>query len=209
MKSKKLIAAVLLVALIFALSVSACSSSKKNPVVTIETSSGAIIKVELYPDKAPNTVNNFISLANSGYYDGVIFHRVIANFMIQGGDPEGTGLGGPGYNIKAEFANAGFKKNDLVHEPGVISMARQGNPYDPPAAYDTAGSQFFICHATAPHLDGDYTAFGKVIDGMDEVNRIALVATDINDKPLVDEVMVKVTVDTFGVKYPAPEIIRD
>ena len=191
---------------------SGCSSSggkSQNPVATIEMASGGVIKVELYPDKAPNTVNNFISLANSGYYDGVIFHRIIEGFMIQGGDPDGTGMGGPGYTVKAEFSNAGFKNNDISHKPGVISMARQGNPYNPASAYDTAGSQFFICHGDASFLDGDYTAFGAVVDGMDEVNRLGTVATGAQDRPLSEEKMVKVTVETFGVEYPEPNKLAD
>jgi peptidyl-prolyl cis-trans isomerase B (cyclophilin B) len=177
----------------------------QNPVVTIEMEDGGVIKLELYPDKAPNTVKNFIDLANSGYYDGVIFHRVINGFMVQGGDPDGTGMGGPGYNIKAEFANAGFTQNDIAHQPGVISMARQGNPYNPASAYDTAGSQFFIVHGDASFLDKDYTAFGRVTEGMDVVNAIAEVKTDANDRPLEEQRMKTVTVDTFGVDYGEPE----
>lgn len=168
-----------------------------NPIVTIEMENGHKIKVELYPDKAPNTVNNFISLVNSGFYDGIIFHRVIKGFMIQGGDPAGVGTGGPGYQIKGEFALNGFKGNDLKHERGVISMARAYHP-------DSAGSQFFIMHANASYLDGQYAAFGKVVEGMDTVDEIASVATDRSDKPRVEQVMKKVTADTFGVEYPAP-----
>ena len=205
------ISVLLLCMIIGVTAMSGCTekSPSQNPVATIEMASGGIIKVELYPDKAPNTVNNFISLANSGYYDGVIFHRIIEGFMVQGGDPDGTGMGGPGYTVKAEFSNAGFTKNDISHKPGVISMARQGNPYNPPAAYDTAGSQFFICHGDASFLDGDYTAFGMVIEGMDEVNRLGTVATGAQDRPVQEEKMLKVTVDTFGVTYPEPEKLAD
>ena len=168
-----------------------------NPVVTIEMENGGIIKAELYPDIAPNTVNNFISLINKGYYDGLIFHRVIYGFMIQGGCPNGMGNGGPGYSIKGEFASNGFT-NDLKHMPGVLSMARAMNP-------DSAGSQFFIMHKEAPHLDGEYAAFGKVTEGMDVVDSIAEVKTNFMDKPLEPQVMKKVTVDTFGETYPEPE----
>lgn len=169
----------------------------QNPIVTIEMENGDIMKAELYPEIAPNTVNNFISLVKQGYYDGIIFHRVIRGFMIQGGDPQGTGVGGPGYSIKGEFSGNGFK-NDLKHTPGVLSMARTMMP-------DTAGSQFFIMHETSPHLDGQDAGFGKVIEGLDVVNKIAAVATDYMDKPLEPQVMKKVTVDTFGVDYPEPE----
>lgn len=168
-----------------------------NPIVTFEMKDGGIIKAELYPEIAPNTVNNFISLVKKGFYDGKIFHRVIPGFMIQGGCPEGTGMGGPGYHIAGEFSMAGFK-NDLKHIPGALSMARAMHPH-------SAGSQFFIMHETSPHLDGQYAAFGKVIEGMDVVNRIAETKTNRQDKPLEDQVMVKVTVDTFGVDYPEPE----
>lgn len=168
-----------------------------NPIVTIEMENGGIIKAELYPAKAPNTVNNFISLINHGFYDGVIFHRVIEGFMIQGGDPQGIGIGGPGYSIKGEFSRNGFKTNDLKHERGVLSMARSMLP-------NSAGSQFFIMHQNSPHLDGDYAAFGKVIEGMDVVDAIATTATDASDRPLDDQVMKKVTVDTHGVKFPEP-----
>lgn len=171
----------------------------KNPIVTIEMESGGIIKIELYPEIAPNTVNNFISLVNHGFYDGLIFHRVISGFMIQGGCPEGTGMGGPGYSIKGEFSNNGFK-NDLAHTEGVISMARSMMP-------DSAGSQFFIMHRSSPHLDGSYAAFGKVTEGMDIVNTIAAEKTDYSDRPYEDQVMKKITVDTFGVDYPEPETI--
>ena len=168
-----------------------------NPVITITMENGDVMKAELYPEIAPNTVNNFISLVSKGYYDGLIFHRVISGFMIQGGCPQGTGMGGPGYCIKGEFSQNGFK-NDLKHTEGVLSMARAMHP-------DSAGSQFFIMHETSPHLDGQYAAFGKVIEGMDVVNRIAETKTNRQDKPLEDQVMVKVTVDTFGVDYPEPE----
>lgn len=171
--------------------------ANQNPIVTIEMENGDIMKAELYPEIAPNTVNNFVSLIQKGYYDGVIFHRVIPGFMIQGGDPEGTGMGGPGYSIKGEFSNNGFK-NDLKHTPGVLSMARTMIP-------DSAGSQFFIMHETSPHLDGEYAAFGKVIEGLGIVDRIAKVKTDYSDRPMEDQRMVKVTVDTFGVDYPEPE----
>lgn len=169
----------------------------QNPIVTITMENGDVMKAELYPEIAPNTVNNFISLINKGFYDGVIFHRVIRGFMLQGGDPEGTGAGGPGYEIKGEFSNNGFK-NDLKHTPGVLSMARTMIP-------DSAGSQFFIMHKAAPHLDGEYAAFGKITEGMDVVNRIAEEPTDFRDRPLADQVMKTVTVETFGVEYPEPE----
>ncbi len=169
----------------------------QNPVVTIEMENGKIIKAELYPEKAPNTVNNFISLVKSGFYDGVIFHRVISGFMIQGGDPAGVGTGGPGYTIKGEFALNGFKKNDLKHTRGVLSMARAMHP-------NSAGSQFFIMHQNSSHLDGQYAAFGKVIEGIEAVDEIASVKTDWNDKPQIAQTMKKVTVETFGAEYPAP-----
>ncbi len=168
-----------------------------NPIVTIEMEDGGIIKAELYPEIAPNSVNNFISLINAGFYNGLIFHRCIPGFMIQGGCPEGTGMGGPGYCIKGEFAQNGFK-NDLLHERGVLSMARAMSP-------DSAGSQFFIMHKNAPHLDGAYAAFGKVIEGIEFVDKIAKTTTDLNDRPRKDQRMKTVTVDTFGVDYPAPE----
>lgn len=169
----------------------------QNPIVTITMENGDVMKAELYPEIAPNTVNNFISLINHNFYDGVIFHRVIKGFMLQGGDPDGTGMGGPGYCIKGEFSGNGFK-NDLKHTAGVLSMARTAVP-------DSAGSQFFIMHKDAPHLDGQYAAFGKIIEGMDVVNRIAEEPTDWNDRPLGDQVMKSVTVETFGVTYPEPE----
>ncbi len=171
----------------------------KNPIVTIEMESEDKIKLELYPEKAPNTVNNFIDLVEKGFYDGIIFHRVIEGFMIQGGDPEGSGTGGPGYGIKGEFSSNGFE-NDLKHSRGVISMARAQNP-------DSAGSQFFIMHSDSPHLDGQYAAFGEVIEGIEEVDRIATVKKNFRDKPKKDEVMKKVTVETFGEEYPEPEKI--
>ncbi|MCR4744686.1 MAG: peptidylprolyl isomerase [Lachnospiraceae bacterium] len=174
---------------------------KKNPIVTITMENGDVMKAELYPEIAPNTVNNFISLINQKYYDGIIFHRVIAGFMLQGGDPTGTGMGGPGYCIKGEFSNNGFE-NNLHHGPGVLSMARTMIP-------DSAGSQFFIMHKDAPHLDGEYAAFGKIIEGMDVVNKIAEVSTSFNDKPLEDQKMASVTVDTFGETYPEPEKLAD
>ena len=158
---------------------------------------GSVIKAELYPEIAPVSVNNFISLVRKNFYDGLIFHRVIRGFMIQGGDPNGTGTGGPGYSIPGEFAINGFE-NNLKHTEGVLSMARSMHP-------DSAGSQFFIMHKTSPHLDGQYAAFGKVIEGMDVVNKIAKTATDYSDRPLEDQVMQTVTVDTFGVDYPEPE----
>lgn len=168
----------------------------EKPIVQIELENGEKIKAELYPDIAPNTVNNFISLINKGYYDGLIFHRVIEFFMLQGGCPEGSGMGGPGYSIKGEFAQNGFA-NDLKHTPGVLSMARAADP-------NSAGSQFFIMHQDSPHLDGSYAAFGKVIEGMDVVNKIAESKTDYMDRPLETVKMVKVTVDTKGVDYPEP-----
>ena len=170
-----------------------------NPVVTFEMENGDIIKAELYPDIAPNTVNNFISLVSSGFYDGLIFHRVIRGFMIQGGDPQGSGMGGPGYSIRGEFSGNGFK-NDLKHSRGVLSMARAMNP-------NSAGSQFFIMHASAPHLDGQYAAFGKVTEGIENVDKIADTDVDYNDRPLKEQKIRKVTVDTFGVEYPQPEKI--
>ncbi|RGF45905.1 peptidylprolyl isomerase [Roseburia sp. AF42-8] len=171
----------------------------QNPIITFEMENGDIMKAELYPQVAPNTVNNFISLVNRGFYDGLIFHRVINGFMIQGGDPEGTGMGGPGYGIKGEFAQNGFA-NDLKHSAGVLSMARSMMP-------NSAGSQFFIMHKDAPHLDGAYAAFGKIIEGMDVVNKIAEVATDYSDRPMEDQRMKTVTVETFGVDYDEPETV--
>lgn len=168
-----------------------------NPIVTFEMENGDIMKAELYPEIAPNTVNNFISLVQNGFYDGLIFHRVIRGFMIQGGCPDGTGMGGPGYTIKGEFSQNGFA-NDLRHTEGVLSMARAMHP-------DSAGSQFFIMHKNSPHLDGAYAAFGKITEGIDIVNKIAETATDYSDRPLEEQKMKKVTVDTMGVEYPAPE----
>ena len=181
---------------------------QQYPIATIEMADGSVIRIELYPDVAENTVKNFIYLANTGFYDGVIFHRVIEGFMIQGGDPDGTGTGGPGYRIKGEFSNNHYD-NDLKHERGVISMARQGNPYFPASAYNTAGSQFFIMHADSEHLDGDYAAFGRVIEGMDVVDAIAAVETDANDRPLVEQRMETVRVETFGVDSGEPERIEE
>ncbi len=169
----------------------------QNPVVTFTMENGDVMKAELYPDIAPISVNNFISLINKNFYDGLIFHRVIRGFMIQGGDPEGTGCGGPGYSIKGEFSANGVE-NNLKHTEGVLSMARSMAP-------DSAGSQFFIMHKTSPHLDGSYAAFGKVIEGMEVVNKIAETATDYYDRPLEDQKLKSVTVDTFGVEYPEPE----
>ena len=172
--------------------------AEKNPIVTIEMNNGDVMKAELYPEVAPNTVNNFISLVNRGYYDGIIFHRVIRGFMIQGDRIHfSSDARLYGYSIKGEFTQNGFK-NDLKHEPGVLSMARTMMP-------NSAGSQFFIMHQTSPHLDGQYAAFGKVIEGIEVVNKIADVATDRMDKPLEPQVMKKVTVETFGVDYPEPE----
>ena len=166
----------------------------KNPIVTIEMENGKTITAELYPEIAPNTVANFVTLVQSGFYDGLIFHRVIPGFMIQGGDPQGTGMGGPGYSIKGEFARNGFKQNNLRHTRGVLSMARSMMP-------NSAGSQFFIMHANAPHLDGDYAAFGKVTDGMDAVDEIAATRTGRQDRPVVDQRIRKATVETFGEIY--------
>lgn len=171
----------------------------KNPIVTFEMENGDVFKAELYPEIAPNTVKNFISLVNHNFYDGVIFHRVIKGFMIQGGDPEGIGIGGPGYAIKGEFAANGFE-NNLKHDRGVLSMARSMMP-------DSAGSQFFVMHKDSPHLDGQYAAFGRVIEGMDVVDKIAETKTNFQDKPKQDQVMKSVTVETFGVDYDEPETI--
>lgn len=170
-----------------------------NPIVTITMTDGSVMKAELYPEVAPNTVNNFISLVKKGFYDGLVFHRVIRGFMIQGGDPQGTGMGGPGYSIKGEFTYNGFS-NDLKHTPGVLSMARAMDP-------NSAGSQFFIMHETSPHLDGQYAAFGKVTDGLNVVNKIAEVPTDYSDRPLEPQMIQNMTVDTFGVEYPEPETV--
>lgn len=170
-----------------------------NPIVKFEMEDGSTFTAELYPEIAPNTVNNYISLVKKGFYDGLIFHRVIKGFMIQGGDPQGTGMGGPGYSIKGEFKMNGFN-NQLKHTPGVLSMARSMMP-------DSAGSQFFIMHQTSPHLDGSYAAFGKVIEGLEVINKIAEVRTDWNDRPMEDQRIKTVTVDTFGVEYPEPETV--
>ena len=172
----------------------------QNPIVTFETTQGTI-EAELYPEIAPNTVNNFLSLVGKGFYDGLIFHRVIKGFMIQGGDPDGVGTGGPGYSIKGEFAQNGFA-NDLKHSAGVLSMARSMMP-------DSAGSQFFIMHKDAPHLDGAYAAFGKIIEGMETVNAIAKTATNYADRPLQDQRIKTMTVDTFGVDYPEPNKLKE
>ena len=171
----------------------------KNPIATITMETGDVIKVELYPEIAPNTVNNFISLANHNFYDGLIFHRVIENFMIQGGCPDGTGMGDAGYSIKGEFSQNGFK-NELKHEPGVISMARAMDP-------DSAGSQFFIMHKAAPHLDGAYAAFGKVTEGMEVVDKIATTETDYSDRPATPQIIKTIEIDTFGETYPEPETL--
>ncbi len=170
---------------------------QQNPIVTFEMENGETFRAELYPALAPNTVNNFLSLVEKGFYDGIIFHRVIAGFMIQGGDPDGIGTGGPNYHIKGEFLANGFK-NPIKHERGVLSMARAGHP-------DSAGSQFFVMHDDASYLDGQYAAFGKVIEGMETVDNIARTATDFRDKPLKEQKMKKVTAETFGVSYPQPE----
>ncbi|MCM1191705.1 MAG: peptidylprolyl isomerase [Butyrivibrio sp.] len=169
----------------------------QNPIVTVTMKGGDVIKAELYPEIAPNSVNNFINLVQKKFYDGLIFHRVIKGFMIQGGCPDGNGMGGPGYSIRGEFSQNGFD-NSLKHTEGVLSMARAQHP-------DSAGSQFFIMHKTSPHLDGAYAAFGKVIEGMDVVNKIAETKTDWSDRPLETQVMETVTVETFGVEYPEPE----
>ena len=173
--------------------------ANQNPVVTFTMENGDVMKADLYPDVAPNTVNNFVSLVKKGFYDGLIFHRIIAGFMIQGGDPDGTGMGGPGYSIKGEFNYNGFD-NSLKHSRGVLSMARAQHP-------DSAGSQFFIMHANAPHLDGQYAAFGKLIEGEDVLDKIASVDTDYSDRPRKPQVMKTVTVETFGVDYDEPETL--
>ena len=170
----------------------------ENPIVTIEMENGGVIKAELYPNVAPNSVNNFISLVQKGFYDGLIFHRVIEGFMIQGGDPNGTGTGGPGYHIRGELSSNGFAKNDIRHTRGVLSMARAMAP-------DSAGSQFFVMHKDAPHLDGQYAAFGAVIAGMDTVDAIAETPVDYRDRPLKEQRIKRVTAETFGIDYPEPE----
>jgi len=180
----------------------------KVPVATIEMQTDSIIKMELYYDIAPNTVKNFIALANKGFYDGTIFHRVVKGFVIQGGDPTGTGTGGPGYHIKGEFSN-NKHPNHLSHERGVVSMARQGNPYNPPAAYDSAGSQFFILHADAKYLDKDYAAFGMVVEGMDAVDAIATCVTGVQSKPIVEQKVKTIRVETFGEEIGEPETITE
>lgn len=169
----------------------------KNPIVTIKMKKGGVIDIELYPEVAPNTVKNFIDLIKKDFYNGLIFHRVIKDFMIQGGCPDGTGMGGPGYCIEGEFLSNGFK-NDLKHEAGVISMARTMNP-------DSAGSQFFIMHKNSPHLDGEYAAFGKVINGMNVVDEIAQTDVDYSDKPIEPQIIEKITVELFGETFEAPE----
>ena len=172
-----------------------------NPIVTFTMENGKTFKAELYPEKAPNTVNNFLSLVRSHFYDGLTFHRVISGFMIQGGDPAGNGMGGPGYTIRGEFRSNGFAQNDLKHGRGVLSMARTMLP-------DSAGSQFFIMHEDASHLDGQYAAFGKVVEGMDVIDEIASVQTDMRDKPLEPQVIRSVTAETFGTEYPEPKRAR-
>lgn len=169
----------------------------KNPIITFEMENGKTFKAELYPDKAPNTVKNFLSLVQKGFYDGIIFHRVISGFMIQGGDPKGMGTGGPGYHIAGEFAGNGFTQNDIAHVRGVLSMARAQHP-------DSAGSQFFVMHEDADYLNGQYAAFGKVLEGMETVDEIANVRTDWSDRPLEEQKMKKVTAETFGVDYGEP-----
>lgn len=171
----------------------------QNPIVTFTMENGDVMKAELYPEIAPNTVNNFISLVKKGFYDGLIFHRIIEGFMIQGGDPEGSGMGGPGYSIKGEFNINGFE-NDLKHTKGILSMARSQHP-------DSAGSQFFIMHENAPHLDGQYAAFGMLTEGVDVLNSIASVPTDWNDRPRNPQIIKTVTVETFGIDYPEPETV--
>lgn len=168
-----------------------------NPIVTFEMENGKTFKAELYPDKAPNTVNNFLSLVQAGFYNGLIFHRVIFGFMIQGGDPNGTGTGGPGYHIKGEFSANGFAQNDISHVRGILSMARAQHP-------DSAGSQFFIMHDDADYLDGQYAAFGKIIEGMENVDAIAVIKTDWSDRPYETQMMKNVTAETFGEVYDAP-----
>ena len=184
----------LICAVLFLGAVNALAESVDLPIATIEMENGDVMKLELYPDIAPNTVANFIELANAGFYDGLIFHRVIPGFMIQGGDPQGTGMGGPGYTIKGEFARNGFRQNNLKHSRGVLSMARSMMP-------NSAGSQFFIMHADAPHLDGDYAAFGRVTEGMDVVDAIAGTPTGYQDRPVQEQRIKKATVDTFGETY--------
>ena len=224
------IAAILIVAIIVLVAVNSCSEPnnvsttetvtdnmtkkikdlniKENPVATLTMENGGVMLIELYPEIAPNTVCNFIELANSGYYDGLIFHRCIPGFMIQGGDPEGTGMGGPGFTIKSEFTSNGFK-NDLKHERGVISMARQGeNPYTGEKNYDSAGSQFFIMVEDYPSLNEQYASFGKVISGMEVADAIVANETDGNDKPLVEQVIKSIRVDTKGIEYPKAEKIQ-
>ena len=194
----KKVISLLLCALLLSLGVAAFADAEAYPVATIEMANGDVMKLELYPEIAPNTVANFIELANAGFYDGLIFHRVIPGFMIQGGDPKGTGTGGPGYSIAGEFAANGFE-NNLSHERGVISMARAQHP-------DSAGSQFFIMHADYPALDGQYAAFGRVIEGIEAVDHVAGVETDANDRPTEDQVIKSIRVETNGVEYAAEKI---
>lgn len=170
----------------------------KNPVITVTMENGKSFKAELYPEKAPNTVNNFLSLVAKGYYDGIIFHRVIAGFMIQGGDPTGTGMGGPGYKIYGEFSSNGFKGNDIAHVRGVLSMARAQDK-------NSGGSQFFVMHEDANYLDGEYAAFGKVTDGIEVVDEIANVKTDWSDRPIAEQKIARITAETFGETYPEPQ----
>lgn len=221
-KIMKKIVSVISVILAFALILSGCKKNEatvttddygdaltilENPVATIEMENGGIMKIELYYDKAPNTVKNFISLANSGFYDGLIFHRVIPGFMIQGGDPDGNGSGGPGYTIPGEFSNNDFD-NDIKHTRGVLSMARKGNPYNPASAYNTAGSQFFIMVEDYPSLDGDYAAFGYCFEGMEVADEIVSVKTDSNDKPLKDVVIKSIRVVVGSAVYDEPVTIK-
>ena len=196
---KKFLVLLLTLALLTAGTALAEAAETQNPVATITMADGGVITVELYPDVAPNTVANFVELASAGFYDGVIFHRVIAGFMIQGGDPTGTGMGGPGYTIKGEFARNGFRQNNLKHNRGVLSMARSMMP-------NSAGSQFFIMHADAPHLDGDYAAFGRVIEGIEAVDHVADIQTDANDRPVEDQVIKSIRVETNGVDYAVEKI---
>lgn len=199
---KKCTRAILILLSITVISIFSACGTKKNPQVTIKMEDGAVIKLELYPDKAPNTVRNFVTLANKGFYNGLIFHRVIPGFMIQGGDPKGDGTGGPGYSIKGEFSNNDFGKNDIKHVRGVISMARSNSP-------NSAGSQFFIMVGDVPSLNGEYAAFGKVTSGMDEVDKIVNVKRDENDKPLEEQKIKSIKVETFGADYSKVEIFNN
>lgn len=207
---KRTVKLILAILMIGAVILQTGCQKKKNPQVTIEIDGGGKIVIELLPEYAPNTVNNFIALIQEGFYDGTIFHRTIPDFMIQGGDPTGTGAGGPEYSIKGEFSDNGFTQNTLSHARGVVSMARQGNPYDPASAYNTAGSQFFICVDDVAFLDNQYAAFGKVISGMEVADEIVSGPNNGQEGlALEPRTMVKVTVDTFGVTYPKPEIIKE